>query len=70
MRLRRNYGKLKKTLQKVMGLLEQYLWAAFISMIPVIELRGGMLYAQGAGLDFWWSLLICAVANMLPVPII
>ena len=53
-----------------MGLLEQYLWAAFISMIPVIELRGGKLYAQGAGLDFWWSLLICAVANMLPVPII
>ena len=51
-------------------LLNDYLWAAFISMLPVIELRGGMLYAQGAGLDFWWSLIICATANMLPVPII
>ena len=51
-------------------MLNDYLWAAFISMLPIIELRGGMFYAQGAELDFWWSLILCAAANMLPVPFI
>jgi len=51
-------------------LLEKYLFAAFVSMVPLIELRGGMPIALGMGLPYWESLVVCTVANMLPVPLI
>ena len=51
-------------------MLNKYLTAFFISMVPFIELRGGVPYAVVHGLDYWPALIICAVGNMLPVPII
>ena len=51
-------------------MLEKYLLAALVSMVPLIELRGGVPIALGMGLPYWPSLAVCAVANMLPVPII
>ena len=39
-------------------------------MVPLIELRGGVPIAIGMGIDFVPALLVCIVANMLPVPII
>ena len=51
-------------------MLKKYLFCALISMVPLIELRGGVPIAVGMGLDYPTALLICAVANMLPVPII
>ncbi|MBE6975197.1 MAG: small multidrug export protein [Ruminococcaceae bacterium] len=51
-------------------MLEKYLFAAFVSMVPLIELRGGMPIALGMGLPYWESLVVCTVANMLPVPLI
>ena len=39
-------------------------------MVPLIELRGGVPYAVLMGLDYWPALIICAIGNMLPVPII
>ena len=51
-------------------MLTKYLIAFFISMVPLIELRGGVPYAVLMGLDYWTALIICAVGNMLPVPII
>ena len=48
----------------------QYLTAFFISMVPLIELRGGMVYAVGSGLPEIPALIVCAIGNMLPVPII
>jgi len=39
-------------------------------MVPLIELRGGMPIALGMGLPYWESLVVCTVANMLPVPLI
>ena len=50
--------------------MEKYLFAAFVSMVPLIELRGGMPIALGMGLPYWESLVVCTVANMLPVPLI
>ena len=48
-----------------------YLISFLISMIPLIELRGGMLYATlEAGIPYLPALLICAVGNLLPVPFI
>lgn len=39
-------------------------------MVPLIELRGGIVMAVGMGLDYLTSLAVCVVANMLPVPLI
>ena len=51
-------------------MLKKYLIAFLVSMVPLIELRGGVPYAVLMGLDYWPSLVICAIGNMLPVPII
>ena len=51
-------------------MLKKYLIAFLVSMVPLIELRGGVPYAVLMGLDYWPSLIICAIGNMLPVPVI
>ena len=48
----------------------KYLIVFLVSMVPLIELRGGIVMAVGMGLPYWQSLLVCAIANMLPVPVI
>lgn len=39
-------------------------------MVPLIEIRGGILYALIAGVPTWLAYLVCIIGNMLPVPII
>jgi len=51
-------------------MLRKYLLCFLVSMVPLIELRGGVPIAVGMGLDYWKALLVCVVGNMLPVPII
>ena len=51
-------------------MLKKYLLAFFISMVPLIELRAGVPYAVLMGLDYWSALVVCAIGNMLPVPVI
>ena len=51
-------------------MLKKYLFCALVSMVPLIELRGGVPIAVGMGLNYPTALIVCAVANMLPVPII
>ena len=48
----------------------KYLLAFLISMVPLIELRGGVPFAIGMGLDYFPSLAICVLGNMLPMPLI
>ena len=48
----------------------QYFIIFIISMVPLIELRGALLYAGGANLPMVTSYIICVIGNMLPVPII
>ena len=52
--------------------MSRYLYLFLISMVPLIELRGGMLMATAPGTDynFFLALVICIIANMLPVPFI
>lgn len=47
-----------------------YLIIFFVSMVPIIELRGAMVYAVGYGLPYIPALIVCVIGNMLPVPII
>lgn len=51
-------------------MFSRYLLIFFVSMVPLIELRGGIVMAVGMGLDYVTSLAVCVVANMLPVPLI
>ena len=50
--------------------LKDILWVLFISMVPVIELRGAIPVGAGLGIP-WYICIACAiVGNMLPVPFI
>ena len=51
-------------------MLKKYLWIAFVSMVPLIELRGAIPISQGMGLPIVPSYIVCIIANMIPVPII
>lgn len=51
-------------------MLKHYLMIFFISMVPLIELRGAIVYAVGFNLPLLPSYIICILGNMLPVPII
>ena len=51
-------------------MLPKYLSVFFISMVPLIELRGAIPIALGLGLPAIPSIIVCVVGNMLPVPII
>ena len=51
-------------------MLKKYLLCFLVSMVPLIELRGGVPIAVGMGLDYSNALTVCVIGNMLPVPII
>lgn len=51
-------------------MLKEYLITFFVSMVPLIELRGAIPYSQVVGLPLLQSYIICIIGNMLPVPII
>ena len=44
--------------------------AFLISMLPIVELRGGIVYAAARGVPFALAFLICFFGNILPVPFI
>ncbi len=51
-------------------MLKQYLTVFFISMVPLLELRGGVPVAITMGIPAIPAIIVCALGNMLPVPII
>lgn len=51
-------------------MLKQYLWIFFISMVPLIELRGAIPVSQAMKLPLLQSYIICIIGNMIPVPFI
>ena len=47
-----------------------HLWVFFISMLPIIELRGGIPTGALLGLPLWSNYLVSIIGNFLPVPFI
>ena len=47
-----------------------YLKLFFISMIPLIELRGAIPFSQFWNMPVVPSFIVCIIGNMLPVPVI
>ena len=48
-------------------MLEKYLIVFFVSMAPLIELRGAIPIAEGLGLPFVQYYIVAILGNMLPV---
>ena len=51
-------------------MLADYLKIFFISMVPLIELRGAIPVSQFLGLPIIPSYIVCIIGNMIPVPFI
>ncbi len=46
-------------------------WVAFIvSLMPLLEVRGGLLAASLLGVDILTAIPLCVVANVIPIPFI
>lgn len=41
-----------------------------ISMIPILELRGGLVVASFFEINIWKAIVLCIVGNIIPVPFI
>ncbi len=41
-----------------------------VSLLPVLELRGGLIVAKLLGVDFFKAFFICFIGNILPIPFI
>ena len=53
-----------------MNTFTKYLIVFLVSMVPLVELRAGVPFGLGMGLDPIAVFIICVIGNMLPVPII
>lgn len=47
-----------------------YLWVIFISMLPIVELRGAIPVALANNLNPIVAFVVCVLGNLLPVPFI
>jgi uncharacterized membrane protein len=51
-------------------MLKKYLFIFFLSMVPIVELRGAIPFSQVFGLPVIPSFIVCIIGNMIPVPFI
>ncbi|MCR4949702.1 MAG: small multi-drug export protein [Solobacterium sp.] len=50
--------------------LSPHLSVFFVSMIPLIEERGGLILARMLGMDMWDAVFWCVIGNIVPIPFI
>lgn len=48
----------------------KYVLIFIISLLPILELRGGLIAASMLGLPMWQSALVCIFANILIIPFV
>ena len=48
----------------------KYLVMFIISLMPILELRGGLIAASLMNAPMWTSFIVCLIGNILPIPII
>ena len=48
----------------------KYILTFLISMVPIVELRGGIPFGVSMGIKWYYAVPICMIGNMLPVPFI
>lgn len=52
------------------SLLGKYILVFIISLLPVLELRGGLIAASLLNLPMWQSILVCVFGNILIIPFV
>ncbi len=52
------------------SLFGKYLVIFIISMVPILELRGGLIAASLFNLPMWQSFFLCFIGNIIPIPFI
>ena len=48
----------------------EFIWTLLVSMVPIVELRGGIPFGVAAGLPVWQAYLAAVIGNILPAPFI
>ena len=52
------------------SVLGKYIVIFILSLLPILELRGGLIAASLLGLPMWQSFLVCFIGNIIPIPFI
>ena len=50
------------------GLISKEMIVFVISMVPILELRGGIIASALMDIPMWRAVLICGLGNLVPVP--
>ncbi len=56
--------------ERLGGSAPELIIVALVSMLPILELRGGFIAAALLGVDLWIAIPVCILANLLPIPFI
>lgn len=54
----------------LLGGMPPQLIVFIVSMVPIVELRGGLIASALLGLPLWEGVLFCLAGNLVPVPFI
>lgn len=50
--------------------MKNVFYVFLISMVPLIELRGGIIAGAGLGIPWYLNFIACVIGSMIPVPFI
>ncbi|MCR4638132.1 small multi-drug export protein [Ruminococcus sp.] len=50
--------------------MKKYIFTFLLSMVPILELRGGIPLGVKMGVEWYHAVIICMIGNMIPVPFI
>ena len=56
--------------QTLGGKVSSEIIAFVVSMLPILELRGGLIAAKFMDIEFFRAFAICFIGNLLPIPFI
>lgn len=48
----------------------QFIFTMLVSMIPIVELRGGLPFGLALGLEYHWAFIAAVLGNIIPAPFI
>ncbi|UKI38423.1 MAG: small multi-drug export protein [Clostridiales bacterium] len=50
--------------------MNEYTAVFFMSMLPIVELRGSIIFAAATDLPYVWAYIISVIGNMIPIPFV
>ena len=50
--------------------IPEWLIPFFVSIFPIVELRGGIIAARLLNLELWKAIWVCMIGNIIPIPFI